>query len=112
VIGIRTDELDDFPVTLNGLLPITSRLINHAEPVVAVMHVGEALQEIVCRALGLIELAGLDQIDGGIGGSRQLFLPQKKGFFALEEGIELFALFSFACGGTGKRVALGRLILL
>ena len=42
MLRVSADELDALPVILDGLLPIASRLINHTEPIVAVVRVREA----------------------------------------------------------------------
>lgn len=112
MLGIGTDELDHFPVTLDRFFPIAARLIHHAEPIVTVVHFREARQEITRRLLGRIELGSPDQIDDGVGGSRQLFLLQEGRFFPLEKGIELFALLGFGGDGEGESSAVGRLIFL
>jgi hypothetical protein len=65
------DEGDDLAVALGCAAVIAPRLVDHAEAVVAVMYLGEAFEQIVGGALGLVELPGLDEIDHRIGGGGQ-----------------------------------------
>lgn len=66
LLGVRSNEVDDFPVAVGCALVISSRLIDHSEAIVSVMHVGEAHQEIVCGLLGLVEFGVVDKVDDGI----------------------------------------------
>lgn len=69
--GMGPDELDDFPVALGRLFLIASGLADHAEPIVAVRHLGIACQQLAGRRFRLIEFARVHQIHHGIGGGIQ-----------------------------------------
>jgi hypothetical protein len=69
VVGVGADEVDDLAVAVGGLLIVASRLVDHPEAIPAIMHIGEAFEEVARGALGFVELAGTDEVDGGVGGS-------------------------------------------
>ena len=52
---------------LGSLLRLSPRTEELAEPHVSVGEVGEVLEEAVAQLLGLVELAGVNQVDGVIG---------------------------------------------
>lgn len=72
LIRMRANKVDDLPITLDGALVITARRIDHAEPVVAIVHFGIAHKQIACGSFGFIESAGVHHIDDGVGGIGQL----------------------------------------
>jgi len=57
VVGVLLDERDHLSVAVGCLLVVATGLIDHAEAIVAIVHVGEPHQEIARGALGLVELA-------------------------------------------------------
>ena len=63
-----SNEMDHLSIAIGGLLFVASRLMEHAEAIPSVMNIREALEEVVGGLLGLIEFAGVDEIDGGVGG--------------------------------------------
>jgi hypothetical protein len=67
------------------LFVLTPSLEHHPQSTVAVVDLGEALQEFARAALGLIEFTLADQNDGCVGGIDELVFP-------LEELFELFLL--------------------
>jgi len=74
VVGVFSNELDDLAIVVGRLLLISSRLVDHAEAIVAIVHFRKALQEIASGLFRLIEFPGLDQIDRGVGRSGELIL--------------------------------------
>src|SRR6202521_5812725 len=66
VVGMLLDERDQLSVAVGRLLLVAAGLIDHAEAIVAIVHVGEQHQEIACGLLGLVELAGTDEFGSGI----------------------------------------------
>jgi hypothetical protein len=69
VAGVGADEVDDLAVAVGGLLIVASGLVDHPEAVPSIMHIGEAFEEVARGALGFVELAGTDEVNGGVGGS-------------------------------------------
>jgi hypothetical protein len=67
VVGVLPDECDHPPVTVGSLTVLATGLIDHAEAIVAIVHVGEQQQEIAGGLLGLVELAGADEFGSGVG---------------------------------------------
>ena len=63
MLGTGADELEDFAVAVGGLAVLAACLVDHAQTIVAVMHLGKARDEIASGVLGFIELAGVDQVD-------------------------------------------------
>src|ERR1700683_489421 len=53
VVGVLPDECDHLPVTVGSLTFLAMGLIDHAEAIVAIVHVGEQQQEIPGGLLGL-----------------------------------------------------------
>src|ERR1700747_367235 len=74
LLRVGANEVDDFRVAVGPLFLIASGLVDHSEAIPAVMHIGEARDEVAGGLLGLIELAGLDEVDGGVGRRGQLVL--------------------------------------
>jgi hypothetical protein len=48
--------------------------VHHAEAIIAVVHLGEPHQEIAGGLLGLVELAGTDEVGSGVGRDGQLVI--------------------------------------
>src|ERR1700683_5762932 len=67
VVGVLPDECDHLPVTVGSLTVLAMGLIDHAEAIVAIVHVGEQQQESEGGLLGLVELAGTDEFGSGVG---------------------------------------------
>src|SRR5207244_11253161 len=67
VVGVLLDERDHVSVAVGRLLLVATGLIDHAEAIVAIVHVGEQHQEIAGGLLGLVELAGTDEFGSGVG---------------------------------------------
>jgi len=84
VVGVLADEGDDLSVVVGSLAAIAPGLADHAEPVVAVMGVREAREEIVRGLLGRVELAGLDEVDHGVGSLGQFV----EAVIGVQEGLE------------------------
>ena len=74
VLGVGANEVDDFAIAVRGLSVIASGLVDHAEAIPAVVHVGEAFEQIAGRLLGLIEPAVEDEFGGSVGRSRECVL--------------------------------------
>jgi hypothetical protein len=74
LLRVGANEVDDFAVAVGRLFLIASGLVDHSEAIPAVMRIGEARDEVAGGLLGLIELAGLDEVDGGVGRRGQLVL--------------------------------------
>jgi hypothetical protein len=72
VVGVGSNEVDDFAIAVGCLAVVASGLVDHAEAIPAVVHVGEAFEQIVRRLLRLVELAGMDEVDGSVGCGREL----------------------------------------
>ena len=67
VVQVGSNDVDDFAVAVGRLSMISSGLVDHAEAIPAVVHVGEAFEEVASGALGLVELALVDEVDCGVG---------------------------------------------
>jgi hypothetical protein len=67
VFGVGSNEVDDFAVAIGGLLVIASGLVDHSEAIVAIWHIGEAFEKIAGNLFGLVEFAGMDEVDGSVG---------------------------------------------
>lgn len=113
MFGVRTDELDNFAVTIGGGFFITPRLVDHPQTIVSVMHFGIAIEELTCSLLGLIEFALVDEVNDGIGVAGQLILvvPEATAEVTLVMVVHVIG----RRGGTGfgrrfQRSALGCLI--
>ena len=74
VVGVLPDERDHLAIAVGSLTVVATGLIDHAEAIVAVVHVGEPHQEIAGSLLGLVELAGTDEFGGGVGRDGQFVL--------------------------------------
>jgi len=106
VVGVVADEGEGLTVIFGGFPVVPTRLVDHGETIIAVVDAGESLQQFLGGLFGLIELAGLDHIDDGIGCHGQ-FEGEFVFVIAIGEGSGAWAL-RFA-GGVGR--ALGSLIL-
>src|SRR5690242_5652867 len=73
VLRLRADNLDCLAVAVCSWLLLAACLVHHAESIPAVVDVRKAIEEIASGGLGLFQLSGLDEADGGIGGGGQLF---------------------------------------
>jgi hypothetical protein len=67
-------ELDHLAVVGGGELLVATRFGDHAEAVVPVVDLREADEELLGGGLRLIELAGVDEVDDGVGGLVELFV--------------------------------------
>src|SRR6202795_2730373 len=67
VLGVLPDECDHLPVTVGSLTVLATGLIDHAEAIVAIVHVGEQQQDIAGGLLRPVELAGTDEFGSGVG---------------------------------------------
>src|SRR5258708_23450225 len=74
VVGVLPDERDHLAIAVGSLTVVATGLIDHAEAIVAVVHVGKPHQEIAGSLLGLVELAGTDEFGGGVGRAGQFVL--------------------------------------
>ncbi len=74
LLRVSPNEVDDLAIAVSRLFLIAAGLVNHPEPIPAVMHIGEALEQIAGDLLGLVEPAFVDEVDGGVGRRRQLVL--------------------------------------
>src|ERR1700675_2863206 len=91
VVGVLPDERDHFPIAVGSLLVLATGLIDHAEAIVAVVHLGEPHQEVAGGLLGLVELAGTHEVGSGVGCDCQFVLvsvlgsgePRRDGGFHL-----------------------------
>jgi hypothetical protein len=61
------DELDHLAIAVGSLAVFATGLVHHAEAIIAVVHLGEPHQEIAGGLLGLVELAGTDEVGSGVG---------------------------------------------
>src|SRR5262249_49916235 len=73
VLRVRPDNLDCLAVAVCSWLLVSACLVHHAEAIPAVMDVRKAVQEFASGGLGLIQLSGFEEGDGGVGGGGQLF---------------------------------------
>src|SRR5579864_1117248 len=74
VVGVLPDERDHPPIAVGRLAVLATGLVHHAEAIVAVVHLGEPRQEIAGGLLGLVELAGSDEVGSGVGRNGQLVI--------------------------------------
>jgi hypothetical protein len=70
--GWARDEGDDLAEQSAAFLIVASGLADHPEAVPPIMDIGEAFEEVAGGALGFVELAGTDEVDGGVGRDRLL----------------------------------------
>ena len=68
VVGMLADEVDHLAIAVGGLSAVTARLVHHSEAVPAVVHVGEASEQVACSRLGLDKLGSANQVHYGVGG--------------------------------------------
>ena len=130
VVGMLADEVDHLAIAVGRLSAVAARLVHHSEAVPAVVHVGEADQQVACGRLGLVELGRADELHHGIGGGIKLVLigvfllghPEARGDLCLQlanlQAMRRGALMLMRNGGLiaprlgfDKAVALGRLVL-
>jgi hypothetical protein len=62
------DEVDHLAIAVGSLSAVAARLMHHSEAVPAVVHIGEAEEQVACGGLGLVELGGANKLHHGIGG--------------------------------------------
>jgi hypothetical protein len=74
LVWVFANEVDDFPIVIGRLLVIASGLVDHAEAIVAVVDLGEALQKIAGGLLGLVEFSGMDEVDHRVGSGSKFIL--------------------------------------
>ena len=58
VVGMAADEVDHLAIALGRLPAVAARLVDHSEAIPAIVHVGEADQQVARGCLGLVELGG------------------------------------------------------
>src|SRR6202050_3434556 len=68
VVGVVPDEGDHVAVTVGSLPAVAARLVHHSEAIPAVVHVGEAAEQVACSRLGLVKLGSANQVPYGVGG--------------------------------------------
>src|ERR1700757_5300895 len=61
-------RIDLLMETVENLPVIASRLLHHSEAIPAVVHVGEAAEQVACSRLGLVKLGSANQVHYGVGG--------------------------------------------
>jgi len=67
-------EVDDLAMAVGRLSAVAARLMDHPEAVPAIVHVGEANQQVACSRLGLVEFGRTDEVHHGVGGGIELVL--------------------------------------
>jgi hypothetical protein len=115
VVGVLPDECDHLPVTVGSLTVLATGLIDHAEAIVAIVHVGEQQQEIADGLLGLVELAGTDEFGSGVGRDGEFVLVSVLGAGEAHDGFHLTKVQAIRGGGFGgafsaPRFGLGKLL--
>jgi hypothetical protein len=68
VVGVVPDECDHLAVTVGSLPGVAARLVHHSESIPAVVHIGEAAEQVACSRLGLVKLGSANQVHYGVGG--------------------------------------------
>src|SRR6202045_1745443 len=68
VVGVVPDECDHLAVTVGSLPAVAARVVHHSEAIPAVVHVGEAAEQVACSRLGLVKLGSANQVHYGVGG--------------------------------------------
>ena len=120
VVGMLPDERDYLSIAVSGLSVLTTSLVHHAKAVVAVVDFREPHQEVAGGLLGLIELAGADEVGSGVGRNGQFVLigvagagdNRRNGGFRLTKRQTMsFGAFEAPSFGLGELLALGRLLL-
>ena len=106
VLGTGAHELDHLAVAVGGLAELAAGLVDHAEPIVAIVHFGVPDQQFSGGLLGLIEAACMDQVDYGVRGCIQGLgvLPCGQGFVSLSSLVGLLILQGDALGGGGRKL--------
>ena len=117
LVGMSADEVDDLSIALCGLLFVAACLVDHTQPVVAVVDFGEAREEIPCSLFGFVEFAVVDHIDDRIGCDGQFIGVIVTKSVAAEIAVSLVVGVvgsggKSIGGGLGEDSALGKLILL
>src|SRR5665213_2952075 len=104
VLGISARELDHLAVAVGGLAELAAGLVDHAEPIVAIVHLGVANQQLSGGLFGLIEAAGMDQIDHGVGRRIQGLGFQQRGLvvLSLSSLVVLLSLQRDALANSGR----------
>jgi hypothetical protein len=49
------NKVDNLPIAFGGMFVITARLVDHPEPIVAVVHIGIAHEQVACGSFGFTE---------------------------------------------------------
>src|SRR5487761_2621359 len=101
VVGVLLDERNHLSVAVGGLLLVATGLIDHAEAIVAIVHVGEQQQEITGGLLGLVELAGTDEFGSGIGRDGEFVSVIGAGEARRDGGFHLTKVQAMRGGGFG-----------
>src|SRR4029077_4172679 len=80
VVGVVAREGQGLAVIFGSLTVIAAGLVDHAETVIAVMDVGEALQQFMGGLLRRVELSSVDEIEDtvGCGGQFVVIVAQAK----------------------------------
>jgi hypothetical protein len=68
VVGIAAEEVDHLAIAFDRLSAIAARLVDHSKAIPAIVHVGEADQQVAGGCLRLVELGGANKVHHGIGG--------------------------------------------
>jgi hypothetical protein len=120
VVGVLPDERDHLPIAVGGLSVLATGLVHHAEAVVAVVDLGEPHLEVAGGLLGLVELAGADQVGSGVGRNGQFVLfgvpgagenRRDGGFHLTKRQTMGGGAFDAPSFGVGKLLALSRFLL-
>src|SRR5271170_7136865 len=74
VVGVFPDERDHLPIAVGSLAVFAAGLVDHAEAIVAIVHVGKQHQKVAGGLFSLVELAGSDQVGSGVGCDCQVVL--------------------------------------
>lgn len=114
LLGMGADELDHLPVAVRGGFPFSPRFVDDAEAIVSIMHIGIALKQLARGLLGLIELAGVYEVNHGVGVAGELILLAHEGpaEVALVMAVLVPSRFDGTGGGGREGCTLGGLILL
>src|SRR5487761_1165472 len=113
VVGVLLDERNHLSVAVGGLLLVATGLIDHAEAIVAIVHVGEQQQEVAGGLLGLVQLAGTDEFGSGVGGDGEFILVSVlgSGEARRDGGFDLTKVQAMRGGGfSAPRFGLGKLL--
>ena len=107
VLRIGARELDHVAVAVGGLVELAAGLVDHAEPIVAIVHLGVAHQQLSGGLFGFIEAAGMDQVDHGVGRRIQGLGLLPRGLGLQQVGLEVLLLSSLGGLVSLQRDALG-----